>query len=833
MTRRTLISFVCMLLAVCALAKPPRRGLNQYRQPDGSLISITLHGDEFSHYATDASGNCLELDANGFYRIASFGPRKNSVSQHVRSNAGKRGAYLTTGERHIPVLLIEFADVQFSFENPQEMFWNLLNQEGYAYEGATGSVRDYYMENSGGQFIPVFDVLEPVRLEKGISTYGGNTVQGNDRAPELALYEACLALDEKVDFSVYDMDEDHEIDLILYFFAGYDEAEYGPADAIWSHQWSAQESPLRLVTRAQFDGKKLGRYICSSELSGNTGAVLTGIGTTCHEFAHALGLPDFYDTNGSEDGVAGGMYEFSTMCLGIYNNNSATPPYFNRLERAMLGWAEADIPELPEGDIVIGPVYENAGYVSPTSMEGEFFMWEARDGTGWDEPLPKGLLVYHIDQSETLVGDMPASILWQDWAEYNNLNANASHPLAYLIPSSSQKSLNYTGPTEGIIFPGMSRSVFLDLKDWNKVGTEYKVADIRQTEAGLRAYIVKGHDSAVTGTVLSLDGEPVNNALVGIDITEQPTVSDSQGHFVLDLPEGTKDVDFRLSVSSEGYRRTVVDGRLKGRSAYVPVSMMKTGESEVSELRKWDLSATKIFYPLPSKDYGDCMGAVRFTEADLFPYTGRRLEEVSFYNYVSTGSAEALYVIVDFGEDRVLTMPVEDPQYGVKNLNVVNIADANLRIPEGVDVYVGYGVKGSSYMFPLAATLTGSEGNSYFGPLDLEKSSWEPLYSDRSPTGYMDLLVSAGVREVLDDSSVSEMGYATIDLGGNNWKAGESFPLKLNLGSMEPATVTWLFDGEIALEESVELSKGVHTIKAIVKYNDKVSENLKAIITCE
>ena len=836
MMRRILISFtVLVLAAVCSFAKPARPGTFVYRQPNGSNLTIRLHGDEFSHYATDSQGRVLELDANGFYRISASGavPARRS---NVCRRSLKRGPYMTTGERHIPVVLVEFADVHFSFENVQEMFNALLNQEGYDYEGATGSVRDFYMENSHGAFTPVFDVMPPVRLEKNMSVYGAN-VGGYDKAPELALCEACMVLDQDVDFSQYDQDQDGEIDMILFYFAGYDEAEGAPADAIWSHQWSARESSISAVLNAKFDDLLLGRYVATSELSGNTGAHFTGIGTTCHEFAHSLGLPDFYDTDGSENGIAGGMYGYSVMDYGCYNNNSMTPPYFNILERQMLGWYTGEIPELPEGNITIGPVYADYGFMTPSALnEGEYFIWEFRDGSGWDSPLPPGLLLYHIDKSNNHVAgrnSYTASFLWEDWENSNMINAYGSHPCAYLIPSSAPESLNYLGSENGIVYPGVAGVVFIDQKDWKGAGTQFMVGDIRAVEGGMRVNVMKGHDSVICGKISTNDGNPAPGALVGADITEQLTVTDSEGHFALDLPEGTVDQPFQLIVSGDGYRRALVDGIMNGRSVYIPVSLMKTGESALTEMIKWDKSVTRIFYPLPSRDYGDCMGAVRFTADELFPFAGRRLEEVSFYNYISADGAEAVYVIVDFGDKRVLTMEVPEPLFGVQNLNVVDISEADLRIPEGTDIYVGYGVKGAVYPYPLAATLTGHEGNSFYGHLDMEKSAWEPMYSERSQTGHMDLMLSAGVREVLDPADIAEMGYATIDLGNKALKAGDTLELKLNAGPLEPASVTWLFDGEIALEGSVALTKGVHVVQAVVKYSAGRSENLKAIITCE
>lgn len=829
--RRVILCVAAMLVAAVANAGPARPGVHRYRQPDGTWISVTLHGDESGHWATDASGAVLEVDQKGFYRKSSN--RKPSSFSTARP-APTRKAYLTTGERHIPVVLVEFDDVFFSFDDISLRFDAMLNQEGYSDGGASGSVRDYYVENSHGLFTPVFDVLEPVRLEKSMAAYGANTSSGVDKAPEMALYEACLLLDESTDFSQYDQDGDGTLDMVLFYFAGYDESESGPADAIWSHQANIQDLQNTLVKKALFDGKLLGRYVCTSELSGNTGTSFKGIGSTCHEFAHSLGLPDFYDTDNSANGIVGGMYGFSIMSYGLYNDEGRTPPYFNMLERYLLGWLEeGEIPLLQEGDQLWRPVQENSAFMVPSDVEGEFFIWEYRNGQGWDAPLPEGLLLYHIDRSRNAVLDgRPAIYYWKNWESMNYLNSRSSHPLAYLIPSAAPASVNYIGKMEGVVFPGTSGLFSFDHVGWSGNGTDYQVVDIRLTEDGAMANVLKGHGANVSGRVMTLDGQPVAGAVVAVSISGNRTLTGSDGRFVLDLEPQPAGTHFVLSVSGEGYRRTQLEGIIDWRSAYMPVSLMKAGESSMVTLQKYDASQTKIFYPLPSRDFGDCMGAVRFTPSELFRYAGRRIEKVSFSTY-GAGPADAVYVIIDCGGKRVLTREVENPVYGVHELNEVDISDADIRIPDGADIYVGYGLKGSSQVYPLGVAMQGHEDNSFFARLSLEQSEWEPMKSDRVGTGYMDLLLTAGVREVTDASSLSDMGYAFIDLGGKTWREGESLPLKVSGGALEPESITWLYDGEITFEPGIVLSKGVHTIQAILDYGDGNKETLRAVITCD
>lgn len=835
MTFRSLIlSAASMLVAAVAVAGPARPGVHLYRQPDGSYIGITMHGDEFCHWATDASGNILELDSKGFYRKSANGRRPSSMmSLRPRLEASSK-SLMTTGERHIPVVLVEFADVGFSFEDIREKFQAMLNQEGYSDNGATGSVRDFYVENSKGLFIPVFDVFEPVRLERNMAVYGSNMLDGKDRAPELALFEACSLLDESVDFSIYDEDEDGFVDMVLFYYAGYDEAEYGPAEAIWSHQASVQESNNPIVKKDVFDGKALGRYICTSELTGSKGTTFKGIGSTCHELAHSLGLPDFYDTDNSANGIAGGMYSFSLMSLGLYNNDGRTPPYLNILERFLLGWVdERQIPILPDGDVQWRPVQDNAAFLAPSGEEGEFFFWEYRNATGWDAFIPEGLLLYHIDRSGNIVLDgQSASFYWENWETFNILNAYASHPLAYIVPSSAPSSMNFTGKMDAIVFPGTSGAVSSDPVGWSGSGTDFQVVDIRLEDSGAKAYVLRGHGTNVSGRVTTLDGQPVSGAVVGIDISESRTVTGSEGRFVLDLEDQPQGTPFVLTLYGEGYRRTQVEGVLDWRSAYIPVSLMKTGESSLETLRKYDPSQTRIFYPLPSRDFGDCMGAVKFTADELFRYSGRRIEKVSFSIYGSNPS-EAVYVIIDFGGTRVLTRAVENPVYGIDEVNEVDISDADIRIPDGLDVYVGYGIKGSQQVYPLGAAMIGQEGTSYYSKFSMEQSQWSPMASDRVKTGYMDLLLTAGVREVAASASLAEMGYAYIDLGEKNWKAGEALPLKVSRGTLEPVGITWLYDGEITFSPEIVLTKGVHAVQAILDYGDGNKESLRAVINCE
>ena len=286
------IASILILLAcsLSLLAKPAKPGFFRYTQPDGSTILIQRHGDEWGHWTTNQAGQVVRMDENGFYRVvegatvemaAQAATIRRKAMRQVAS-AARPKAPIAIGQKHFLVVLVEFADLSFKIASPRQAFSDMLNEPGYSANGATGSARDYYYENSHGVFEPIFDVLGPVKLSQKMSYYGSNDAQGNDKYPEQAVKEACEALDATVDFSEYDLDADNDVDLVYMVYAGKGEADGGSENTIWPHQWYLTAGGIYLT----LDGKRVDRYACGSELNGS--GTMDGLGTICHEFGHAM-----------------------------------------------------------------------------------------------------------------------------------------------------------------------------------------------------------------------------------------------------------------------------------------------------------------------------------------------------------------------------------------------------------------------------------------------------------------------------------------------------------------------------------------------------------------
>lgn len=299
------------------------------------------------------------------------------------------------GEQKALVILVEFADCEFFTPDANQYFTSLLNAEGCDLDGATGSARDYFVQNSSGIFLPDFDVYGPVTLSQPVKYYGGNDRWGNDEAPHKMIIEACQLLDSEVDFSLYDRDGDGTIDNVFVFYAGRGEATSGGANTVWPH--SARITEWEPMTEYLFDGVMLDSYACTNEQVGNH---TCGIGTFCHEFSHVLGLPDLYATSYSTAFTPG---DWSLLDSGSYNNGEKTPAGYSIFERYALGWIDPKVITGAEQEITLRNVAENDGGIIATARENEFFLLENRQQTGWDTYIPgHGMLVWHVDYRESV-----------------------------------------------------------------------------------------------------------------------------------------------------------------------------------------------------------------------------------------------------------------------------------------------------------------------------------------------------------------------------------------------------------------------------------------------
>ena len=67
---KNLLSVLLLVGALAASAAPAYRGAVQLKQPDGSVITVYLRGDEHRHQRLTADGYAIMQSSDGYYRYA-------------------------------------------------------------------------------------------------------------------------------------------------------------------------------------------------------------------------------------------------------------------------------------------------------------------------------------------------------------------------------------------------------------------------------------------------------------------------------------------------------------------------------------------------------------------------------------------------------------------------------------------------------------------------------------------------------------------------------------------------------------------------------------------
>ncbi|MBD5357873.1 MAG: M6 family metalloprotease domain-containing protein [Bacteroides sp.] len=480
-------------------SKPAKPGTFEYIQPDGSIITLSVKGNWRSKTYFDSEGRRVFKSDDGFYRLEDYcrspydtdNDAENMTpslkSQSLDAPGRFNDSFPVEGEQRGLVILVSFTDCDFSMDNPADFYSRMLNERNFSDYGSCGSARDFFLYNSGGVFTPSFDVYGPVTLTHDMKYYGGNSTYGTEKHAYEMIVEACCLIDDEVDLSEYDRDGDGKIDNVYVYYAGYGEADSYQEDTVWPHSWF-----ISYCTNEKhwFDGVLLDRYACSNEMDYGQNRP-DGIGTFIHEFSHVMGLPDLYQTDGEYGCFTPGQW--SVMDIGSYNNKGLTPPNYSSFERAALGWTSPES-VYSSGSYTLDDFGEsNSALMIPASREGEWFLFENRQNTGYDAFLPgHGLLVWHIDYDA------------QVWLS-NGVNNDPAHQRVDLVEADGLLTARTRG---GDCFPGTSgitsftKDTSPALIGWDGSNLDFDIIDIYETEEGQIVFNV-----AVDNTSAALIGD--------------------------------------------------------------------------------------------------------------------------------------------------------------------------------------------------------------------------------------------------------------------------------------------------------------------------------------
>lgn len=425
---KKLYLMLSMLFAfgMAANAVPAKKLQKVITLANGTQVSVELRGDEYLSWWEGTDGTAYRTtatDENVFEafdleaqkpaaaarrarteqgRVARLARVKNSLKGADDKMRGLGGDHITyKGVKKGLVVLVDFKNKKFADGHDLEYYKNVINGKDFTdeEEGYVGSVRDYFLAQSNGQFELDFDVVGPVTMSKNYGYYGGDSqYQKDDKVYEM-IKEACDGIQDQVNLKDYDWDGDGEADQVFFLYAGLGQASGGSASTIWPHESELRYWPCGVLS---YSTGKINTYACANELQpetqGSSRYISAGIGTICHEFSHCLGFADMYDTSG---GGGYGMSVFDVMDQGSYNGNGFVPCNYTAFERIYAGWVE---PIELDAPATVKDMKSVSDYGRPFIMynyknTNEYFLMENRQNTGWDEGLYgcNGLLIVHVN----------------------------------------------------------------------------------------------------------------------------------------------------------------------------------------------------------------------------------------------------------------------------------------------------------------------------------------------------------------------------------------------------------------------------------------------------
>ena len=437
---------VCALLllwtaCLCTFASPAFKHKKAVRQPDGTLLTIIKGGDETGFfYKTEDGIRVAKGASGGFYyatinnagvtvagRYMAHAAQQRSLTEAIEAETCKRlwedflqrenkilqraglgtianASIKPMGTPLIPVVLVNFADKKIgsngyvhSNEEAVAFYRRHFNEENYNEGKYFGSVRDYFICQSDSLFRPKFEILGPITLEHSSSYYGRNK-GGFDMGATEMMNEAIRKLTEGgTNFSAYST-TGNNVPLIAFIYAGDGEHATGESDDVIACYYplfsthigeNTFQTALCVNETADYDG---------------TGQQPDGIGTFCHEFSHAMGLPDFYNTNGLS-GIFG-LDAWDIMDYGQYVGLGHRPTGYSAYEREFMGWLRIDTLTTKKQMVTLTPLAsqkakQTRAYKILNEQDAtgnEYYILENRQASAWfDEDYGKGMLVYHID----------------------------------------------------------------------------------------------------------------------------------------------------------------------------------------------------------------------------------------------------------------------------------------------------------------------------------------------------------------------------------------------------------------------------------------------------
>lgn len=291
---------------------PTEEQIEAYRA-DGSLDERVQTAERLGHEqpSVGLTQQALARQAAVLGSDAGASPMRSAVPSVWRSGMA------TVGAGRVLALRVSFPDYSFADDDSLEALDALFNgddRSGFPYE----SLHAYYERASYGK-LDISGTAVDYQAKHERSYYQGDI--------NTLFVEALDALDETLDLSQFDANDDGYLDCVYIHFAGPDS---GWGSTWWSQEWTVQQQASPEVCERSWDGRRLwNACLLAENCAGDMAA-----STLIHETGHVLGLPDLYSYRRASADAAerSGCLTFDLMD----NNTGDTNAFF----KWMLGWVD-------------------------------------------------------------------------------------------------------------------------------------------------------------------------------------------------------------------------------------------------------------------------------------------------------------------------------------------------------------------------------------------------------------------------------------------------------------------------------------------------------------
>ncbi|TET94597.1 MAG: M6 family metalloprotease domain-containing protein, partial [Candidatus Zixiibacteriota bacterium] len=244
-----------------------------------SAVAVAPTREAVEKWKTEGVWEQKVANWKAFKKAGGCAPEVHSVFNKEKHRQNLALGIQTVDTVNVIVILVDFDDWPYDSQavagTPAD-FDSIL----FSNNNPTGSMTDYYLENSYGRFYIKGDIFGWYRMDSTYEWYVSDD-DGLTRGRYLAADAVDAAEADGVDFSEYDHDDDGYCDgvIIIHAGRGAEDGVYG----IWSHKWNIY--PARY-----YDGVTISAYTMNPEETWfPMGIKLSPIGVFCHEYGHILG----------------------------------------------------------------------------------------------------------------------------------------------------------------------------------------------------------------------------------------------------------------------------------------------------------------------------------------------------------------------------------------------------------------------------------------------------------------------------------------------------------------------------------------------------------------